>query len=110
MSGLPNSSPQLTRRLACVRTKIRIASEGVKRPAFGFRFATKLPNAGNESGLGLDTTDFFASILMGKTTRQVRIVGNFGLAILANPTEATSQKSACDRSCRLTLNAAEPVM
>ena len=28
------------------------------RPAFGFRFATKLPNASNESGLGLDTTDF----------------------------------------------------
>ena len=31
------------------------------RPAFGVRFAIKLPNASNESGLGLDTTDFFAS-------------------------------------------------
>ena len=28
------------------------------------RFATRLPNASNESGLGLDTTDFFVSTLV----------------------------------------------
>src|SRR6187397_772749 len=65
-----------------IGTKIRVAGETSSRPAFGFRFATKLPNAGNESGLGLDTTDFLASILVGKTTRSVRIVGNFGFTIL----------------------------
>src|ERR1700704_5471300 len=47
-----------------IGAKIRIAAEGARRPAFGFRFATKLPNAGNESGLGLDTTDFVASALV----------------------------------------------
>jgi hypothetical protein len=74
-----------------IGAKIRIAPEGTSRPAFGFRFATKLPNANNESGLGLDTTDFFASILVGKTTRSVRIVGNVGLGILADPTNGNRQ-------------------
>ena len=74
-----------------VGTKIRIAGETSSRPAFGFRFATKLPNAGNESGLGLDTTDFFATVLVGKTTQSVRIVGNVGLGILSDPTNGNRQ-------------------
>ena len=74
-----------------VGTKIRIAGETTSRPAFGFRFATKLPNAGNESGLGLDTTDFFATVLVGKTTQSVRIVGNVGLGILSDPTNGNRQ-------------------
>ena len=74
-----------------VGTKIRIAGETGSRPAFGFRFATKLPNAGNESGLGLDTTDFFATVLAGKTTQSVRIVGNVGLGILGDPTNGNRQ-------------------
>jgi hypothetical protein len=74
-----------------IGAKIRIVPEGTTRPAFGFRFATKLPNAGNESGLGLDTTDFFASILAAKTTESVRIVGNLGLGILGDPTNGNRQ-------------------
>ena len=74
-----------------IGAKIRIAPETTARPAFGFRFATKLPNANNESGLGLDTTDFFASILAGKTTQSVRIVGNAGFAILGDPTNGNRQ-------------------
>ena len=74
-----------------IGTKVRIVPEGFRRPAVGFRFATKLPNAGNESGLGLDTTDFVASVLVGKTTRSVRIVGNIGLAILGDPTVGDRQ-------------------
>jgi hypothetical protein len=74
-----------------IGAKIRIAGETSSRPAFGFRFATKLPNAGNESGLGLDTTDFFATVLAGKTTQSVRIVGNIGLGILGDPTNGNRQ-------------------
>jgi hypothetical protein len=74
-----------------IGAKIRIAPEGTTRPAFGFRFATKLPNAGNESGLGLDTTDFFASVLAAKTTESVRIVGNLGLGILGDATNGNRQ-------------------
>ena len=72
-------------------TKIRVVSEGASRPAFGLRFATRLPNASNESGLGTDTTDFFASLLVGKTVRSLRAVGNVGLGILADPTRGDRQ-------------------
>jgi hypothetical protein len=68
-----------------VGTKIRLLAEGVGHPAIGLRFATKLPNASNESGLGLDTTDFYASLLAGKTVQSIRIVANAGLGILPDP-------------------------
>lgn len=74
-----------------VGTKIRIVKETESRPSFGIRFATKLPNASNESGLGLDTTDFFANVLGGKTVQRVRIVGNIGLGILGDPTRGDQQ-------------------
>ena len=74
-----------------IGTKIRLATETVRRPAFGFRFATKLPNASNESGLGTDTTDFLASMLVAKTVQSVRVVGNFGFAILGDPTRGDRQ-------------------
>jgi hypothetical protein len=74
-----------------VATKIRIVSEGASRPSFGVRFATKLPNAGNESGLGLDTTDFMATVLVAKTIQSVRVVGNGGLGILGDPTRGDRQ-------------------
>jgi hypothetical protein len=74
-----------------VATKVRLAGETADRPAIGLRFATKLPNAGNESGLGLDTTDFLFSMLAGKTVRSIRIVGNVGLGILGDPTRGDRQ-------------------
>ncbi len=72
-------------------TKIRLVPEASSRPAIALRFATKLPNASNESGLGLDTTDFFVSTLIGKTVESVRMVGNIGLGILGDPTEGDRQ-------------------
>jgi opacity protein-like surface antigen len=74
-----------------VATKIRLLSETAGRPAFAVRFATRLPNAGNESGLGLDTTDFFVSALFGKTVQSIRFVGNAGLGILADPVRGDRQ-------------------
>jgi hypothetical protein len=74
-----------------VATKIRLLSETPGRPAVGVRFATKLPNASNESGLGLDTTDFFVSTLFGKTVQSIRVVGNVGLGILGDPTRGDRQ-------------------
>jgi hypothetical protein len=74
-----------------VATKIRVIPEGMSRPAFGIRFATKLPNATNESGLGLDTTDFYASLLVAKTIQSVRLVGNIGSGILGDPTNGQRQ-------------------
>lgn len=74
-----------------VATKIRLLSERPGRPAVGVRFGTRLPNAGNESGLGLDTTDFFVAALFGKTVQSIRIVGNGGLAILSDPVRGDRQ-------------------
>ena len=79
-----------------VATKIRVVSEKPGRPAFGLRFATKLPNASNENGLGLDTTDFHAGILVGKTVESIRIVGNAGLGILGDPTRGDRQGDVID--------------
>jgi hypothetical protein len=74
-----------------VATKIRMLAETMGRPALGLRFATKLPTASNESGLGLDTTDFSMSLLGAKTVQSVRIVGNLGVGILADPTVGNRQ-------------------
>lgn len=74
-----------------IATKIRVLSETAGRPAVAVRFATKLPNAGNESGLGLDTTDVLMSALFGKTVRSVRFVGNAGLGILGDPVRGDRQ-------------------
>ncbi len=67
-----------------IATKLKIMSERVRRPAIGLRLATKLPNASNETGLGLDTLDFSATVLAGKTRGSTRYVANVGLAILGD--------------------------
>jgi hypothetical protein len=74
-----------------VGTKVRLVAEGPRRPAIGLRFATQLPTASNESGLGLDTMDFHFSLLVGKTVQSVRVVGNVGAAILSDPTRGDRQ-------------------
>lgn len=75
-----------------IATKLRLLNEGRGRPAIGLRFATRLPNASNESGLGHDTTDFFASFLVGKTVARVRWVANAGVAIVGDPVVAARQE------------------
>jgi len=79
-----------------IATKIRMLAETAGRPALGIRFATKLPNASNESGLGLDTTDFHVTLLGAKTVQSIRVVGNFGVGILADPTVGDRQNDVID--------------
>jgi len=74
-----------------IGAKIRLLRERPASPALGFRFATRLPNATNESGLGLDTTDFYASLLGAKTIQSIRVVGNVGLGILGDPVNGHQQ-------------------
>jgi hypothetical protein len=81
---------------AVIATKIRFISETPSHPAFALRFATKLPNASNESGIGLDTTDFHIQFLVGKTSKSIRIVGNAGLGILGDPTRGDNQNDVFD--------------
>lgn len=74
-----------------VGTKVRLIDEGNRAPSFGLHLATKLPNASNEDGIGLDTIDFYASLLVGKTMDTVRVVANGGLGILTDPTTGQRQ-------------------
>jgi hypothetical protein len=71
--------------------KIRLAGETAQRPSFGFRFATRLPNSKHASGMGQSTTDFGASLLVGKTVQSVRVVGNIGWVIMSEPLDAAKQ-------------------
>ena len=74
-----------------IGTKVRLVSEAAGRPAIALRFATRLPNASTESGIGLDTTDFFLSGILGKTVQSIRVVGNLGIAVLTDPTRGYRQ-------------------
>lgn len=74
--------------------KVRVCGEGVRRPAISLRFATELPNASNESGLGLDTLNFVGTILVGKTVGAFRLVGNAGVALLSDVLQGSLQHDA----------------
>jgi hypothetical protein len=74
-----------------VGAKVRLVSEGARRPSIASRFSTRLPNAGNESGLGKDLQDFETSVLLAKTIQSVRVVGNVGLLMIADPTHPAAQ-------------------
>jgi hypothetical protein len=74
-----------------VGAKLRVVSETASRPSIATWFSTRLPNAGNESGLGKDIQDFYTSVLVGKTIQSVRVVANVGLLMLGNPTMPAAQ-------------------
>lgn len=72
-------------------TKMKILSESRKAPIISFRPTVVLPNANQGSGLGLNTTRFFASILVGKTVGKAFVFGNVGSGIMDNPLHAGVQ-------------------
>jgi hypothetical protein len=74
-----------------IGAKARFLRETQTRPSIGLRFATRLPNAGNEKGIGTDTMDFYQSLLVGKSIRSTRLVGNVGMGILSDPTRGDRQ-------------------
>ena len=74
-----------------IGAKVRFLSETERRPAVALRFSTRLPNAGNESGLGLDTTDFNFGFAIAKTIQSVRVAGNVGFGILGDPVRGDRQ-------------------
>lgn len=74
-----------------IGAKVRLLGETATRPSIATRFSTRLPNAGNESGLGRDLQDFSTSVLIAKTIQSVRVVGNVGLLMLGNPVQPAAQ-------------------
>jgi hypothetical protein len=84
-----------------IGTKVRVVSEAPGRPAIALRFATRLPNASTESGIGLDTTDFYLTGILGKTVQSIRLVGNLGLGVLTDPTRGYRQNDVITYSMSL---------
>jgi hypothetical protein len=77
-----------------IATKIRLVAEGRRRPVIGLRLATELPNASNESGLGLDTLNFGGSLLVAKTIGATRLAANAGLHVLSDVLQGSLQHDA----------------
>src|SRR5215216_432947 len=74
--------------------KFKLRNETRRGPSLGFRFGVELPNSNEARGIGLNQTNAFGSILVGKKfgrDGRFNTFGNLGLAILTAPTELFSQ-------------------
>ena len=77
-----------------IAAKFKLRNETRRGPSLGFRFGVQLPNSSQATGVGLNQTNAFGSILVGKKFGQdgrFNTFGNLGLAILTAPTELFSQ-------------------
>ena len=92
-----------------IGAKVRFVAETETRPAFAVRFSTRLPNAGNESGLGLDTTDFNFGFAVAKTVQSIRVAGNFGFGILPDPLRGDRQNDVLNYGLSIARAVAEGV-
>lgn len=74
--------------------KFKLRNETRRGPSLGFRFGVQLPNSSQATGIGLNQTNAFGSILVGKKfghDGRFNTFGNLGIAILTAPTELFSQ-------------------
>src|SRR5882672_307713 len=74
-------------------TKIKLRSETRRAPGLGFRFGVELPNSNQSRGIGLNQTNFFATVLAAKSLGKARVIGNLGLGILSSPIDASGNVS-----------------
>jgi hypothetical protein len=75
-------------------TKFKLRSETRRGPSLGFRFGVQLPNSNQARGIGLNATNAYGSILVGKKfgrAGRFNSFGNLGIAILTAPTQLFSQ-------------------
>ena len=75
-------------------TKIKIRSETRSGPSLGFRFGVQLPNTNQARGIGVNQTNAFGTILLGKkfgTDGRFNLFGNVGIGILTAPLEDFTQ-------------------
>src|SRR5919205_3236994 len=74
--------------------KFKLRNETRRGPSLGFRFGVQLPNSNQARGIGVNQTNAFGSILVGKKfgpDGRLNTFGNLGIAILTAPTELFSQ-------------------
>jgi len=69
-------------------TKIKIRSESQNGPSLGFRLGIQLPNTNQARGIGVNQTNAFGTILVGKKfgkDARLNLFGNIGIGILTAP-------------------------
>ena len=74
--------------------KFKLRNETRRGPSLGFRFGVELPNSDEARAIGLNQTNAFGSILLGKKfghDGRLNTFGNLGIAILTAPTELFTQ-------------------
>src|ERR1051325_1857786 len=74
--------------------KFKLRNETRRGPSLGFRFGVQLPNSNEARAIGLNATNAFGSILVGKKfghDGRLNTFGNVGIAILTAPTELFTQ-------------------
>ena len=74
--------------------KFKLRNETRRGPSLGFRFGVQLPNSSQGTGIGLNQTNAYGSLLIGKRfgrDGRLNTFGNVGVAILTAPTELFSQ-------------------
>ncbi len=74
-----------------IATKIRIFGEQERRPSLAMRFGFKMPNSNQARGIGSNTTDVFAMLILQKHFGKLNLFGNAGVAILQSPNAKFSQ-------------------
>ena len=74
--------------------KFKLRNETKRGPSLGFRFGVQLPNSTQSTGIGLNQTNAYGSVLVGKkfgNDGRFNMFGNLGIAILTAPTELFTQ-------------------
>jgi len=74
--------------------KFKLRNETRHAPSVGFRFGVQLPNSNQARGIGLNQTNAYGSVLVGKKfgrDGRFNTFGNLGIAILTAPTQLFSQ-------------------
>jgi len=75
-------------------TKIKLRNETRRGPALGFKFGVELPNSNEARGIGVNQTNAFGIILVGKKfgrDGRLNTFGNLGLGIYTAPTRLFTQ-------------------
>lgn len=75
-------------------TKFKLRTETSRGPSLGFRVGVGLPNSNQAHGIGLNQTNAYGQILVGKKfgrNGRLNTFGNLGVAILTAPTQLFSQ-------------------
>ena len=75
-------------------TKIKLRNETRRGPSLGFKFGVELPNSNEARGIGLNNTNAFGTILVGKKfgrDGRLNTFGNLGLGIYTAPTRLFTQ-------------------